>query len=108
MRFSKTILFILFFSEPSKGQIQPTVESSAGSEGNGSKRRRLLVLQTHARKRATSNPFDGDVNCEKTIMIGNLTQLLEHVKRNISLAPKIVYLPNTATFYFAGLRLLAI
>ena len=56
----------------SKGQIQPTSESTARPEGDGPKGRRLLVFQTYARKRATSNVVDGDVNCKETIMIGKV------------------------------------
>ena len=53
----------LFLALSSKGQIQPTCESVTRPEGDGSTRRRLLVFQTYARKRATSDVVDGDVDC---------------------------------------------
>ena len=67
-------LFIFYFTTKfdasSKGQIQPTSESVTRSAGDGSKGRGLLVFQTYARKRTTSNIVDGDAYREKTIMIG--------------------------------------
>ena len=52
-----------------KGQIQPTAKFVTRFERNGTKRRRLLVLQTYARKRAASNSSDGDVDCKEAIMM---------------------------------------
>jgi hypothetical protein len=54
-----------------KGQVQPTVESSARFEGDGPKRRGLPVFQTHARKCTSSNTFDGDAYSKETIMAGS-------------------------------------
>ena len=65
--------FQFLLDASSKGQIQPISESVTRSAGDGSKGRRLLVFQTYARKRTTSDPVDGDAYCKETIMIGKLT-----------------------------------
>jgi hypothetical protein len=65
--------FQFLLDASSKGQIQPISESVTRSAGDGSKGRRLLVFQTYARKRTTSDPVDGDAYCKETIMIGKIT-----------------------------------
>jgi len=49
------------------GQIQPTVETAAGAAVDGAARRGVLVLQAHARQRASPNPTDGDASRQEAI-----------------------------------------
>ena len=49
------------------GQIQPTVETAAGAAVDGAARRGVLVLQAHARERASPNPTDGNASRQEAI-----------------------------------------
>ena len=66
-----TFLLLLFMYTPlttrDAGQIQPTVETAAGAAVDGAARRGVLVLQAHARERASPNPTDGNASRQEAI-----------------------------------------
>ena len=64
------------------GQIQPTVETAAGAAVDGAARRGVLVLQAHARERASPNPTDGNASRQEAIGPRHLNNSQKHRRRH--------------------------
>lgn len=77
------------------GQIQPTVETAAGAAVDGAARRGVLVLQAHARERASPNPTDGNASRQEAIGPRHLNNSQKHRRRHTRNRTRVAAQPSS-------------